>query len=99
MVVKVKEEEVKKEFMASSKVRSAKDEEGKKGAKKAKKSRCQQCGTSIEVIGFDCRCGSRFCVVHRHSAGHGCTYDYRAAGQSELRKANPKVVADKVRKI
>jgi len=51
------------------------------------------------VIGIDCRCGGHFCSVHRYSDMHECTFDYRQMAQSEIRKHNPVVAAEKVAKI
>jgi len=49
--------------------------------------------------GFDCRCGGHFCSVHRYSDMHQCAFNYHALAQSEIRKHNPIVAAEKVKKI
>lgn len=51
------------------------------------------------LTGFQCRCGHLFCALHRYSDKHSCTYDYKAAGQEAIAKANPLVVAEKVVKF
>jgi len=51
------------------------------------------------TAGFDCRCGGHFCSLHRYSDMHGCSFDYRQLAQSEIRKHNPVVAAEKVAKI
>jgi len=49
--------------------------------------------------GFDCRCGGHFCGMHRYSDMHQCAFNYHALAQSEIRKHNPVVAAEKVKKI
>jgi len=51
------------------------------------------------AVGFDCRCGGQFCSVHRYSDMHECSFDYRQLAQSEIRKHNPVVAAEKITKI
>ncbi|KAG8257589.1 AN1-type zinc finger protein 6 [Homalodisca vitripennis] len=48
---------------------------------------------------FECRCGGLYCAAHRYSERHDCTFDYRTLGAEEIRKNNPVVVAEKIRKI
>ncbi|KAH7637145.1 hypothetical protein HUG17_7351 [Dermatophagoides farinae] len=54
---------------------------------------------NYKIIGFDCRCGGRYCIEHRLAKEHLCQFDYRTYGINELTKANPKVVGDKIKKI
>jgi hypothetical protein len=61
--------------------------------------RCGSCRKRIGLTGFKCRCGITFCALHRYSDKHSCTYDYKAAGQEAIAKANPLVIAEKVVKI
>ena len=56
------------------------------------------CYTCV-FTGFDCRCGHVFCGTHRYSDLHGCTFDYRADAAAKIKKENPVVVAEKVKKI
>lgn len=69
-------------------------EEAKEGPK-----RCGMCRKRVGLTGFNCRCGSIFCSIHRYSDKHECTFDYRSAGQEAIAKANPVVKADKIDKI
>jgi len=63
----------------------------------------QVCATVVYVLGlwsgFDCRCGGHFCSLHRYSDMHQCAFNYHALAQSEIRKLNPVVAAEKVKKI
>lgn len=65
-----------------------------KGPKK-----CGTCKKRVGLTGFTCRCGNIFCAVHRYSDKHECPFDYRAAGQEAIAKANPVVKAEKIDKI
>ena len=61
--------------------------------------RCGSCRKRVGLTGFKCRCGHIYCALHRYSDKHSCTFDYKAAGQEAIAKANPLVVADKVVKF
>ncbi|XP_022896573.1 zinc finger A20 and AN1 domain-containing stress-associated protein 8-like isoform X1 [Olea europaea var. sylvestris] len=71
-----------------------KSEEVKQGPK-----RCSTCKKRVGLMGFNCRCGNLFCAVHRYSDKHECPFDYHAAGQESIAKANPVVRAQKLDKI
>ena len=62
-------------------------------------SRCNTCRKRVGLTGFNCRCGNIFCAVHRYSDKHNCPFDYHAAAQDAIAKANPVVKADKLDKI
>jgi len=66
---------------------------------KAKKKRCNTCKKRVGLTGFDCRCGGHYCSVHRYSDMHGCSFDYHELAQSEIRRQNPVVAAEKIKKI
>ncbi|KNA15584.1 hypothetical protein SOVF_096960 [Spinacia oleracea] len=68
-------------------------------AKKAGPSRCLTCRKRVGLTGFNCRCGNLFCAAHRYSDKHDCQFDYQAAAQNAIAKANPIVKADKLDKI
>ncbi|XP_075715616.1 AN1-type zinc finger protein 6-like [Rhinoderma darwinii] len=68
-------------------------------AKVKKVNRCHVCRKRVGLTGFDCRCGNIFCGIHRYSDRHSCSYDYKAEGAKKIRKENPVVVAEKIRKI
>lgn len=62
-------------------------------------SRCSTCKKRVGLTGFKCKCGNLFCGSHRYSEQHDCPFDYRAAGQDAIAKANPIVKAEKLDKI
>ena len=61
--------------------------------------RSSTCRTRDGLTGFNCSCGNLFCAVHRYSDKHECPFDYRAAAQDAIAKANPVVKAEKLDKI
>lgn len=50
-------------------------------------------------LGFDCRCGHKFCSKHRYSDQHDCSFDYKTDGRAALEKSHPVVVAAKLQKL
>lgn len=57
---------------------------------------CGTCNKKVGLIGFKCRCGSKFCGDHRYPESHDCSFDYKSTGRDAIAKANPVVKADKV---
>ncbi|XP_038869185.1 AN1-type zinc finger protein 5-like [Salvelinus namaycush] len=78
---------------------TASSDEAKEDTPKPKKNKCFMCRKRVGLTGFDCRCGNLFCGVHRYSDKHNCPYDYKAEAAAKIRKENPVVVADKIRRI
>ncbi|KAI7814229.1 AN1-type zinc finger protein 6 [Triplophysa rosa] len=66
---------------------------------KPKKNRCFTCRKKVGLAGFGCRCGLLFCSVHRYSDIHSCSFDYKADAAEKIRKENPVVVGEKIKKI
>lgn len=61
---------------------------------------CDKCGKKFGLTGgFPCRCGGTYCAFHRYSDRHDCTFDYREMGAAEIRRDNPVVVPEKLRKL
>ncbi|XP_057520303.1 zinc finger A20 and AN1 domain-containing stress-associated protein 8-like [Amaranthus tricolor] len=67
--------------------------------KKSGPNRCLTCRKRVGLTGFSCRCGNLFCAAHRYSDKHDCQFDYQAAAQSAIAKANPVIKAEKLDKI
>lgn len=66
----------------------------------SKSPRCQFCRKRVGPAGgYSCRCGGIFCSLHRYSDAHTCSYDYRKAGQDDIRRSNPQIVCSKLPKI
>ncbi|KAL5725544.1 hypothetical protein ACHQM5_008679 [Ranunculus cassubicifolius] len=64
-----------------------------------KKNRCLSCNKKVGLLGFDCKCGSTFCSMHRYPEKHECTFDFKAKGRELIAKSNPLVKADKLEKM
>uniref|UniRef100_A0A7N0TPH2 Zinc finger A20 and AN1 domain-containing stress-associated protein 8 n=1 Tax=Kalanchoe fedtschenkoi TaxID=63787 RepID=A0A7N0TPH2_KALFE len=58
--------------------------------------RCHCCRKRVGLTGFNCRCGSTFCSIHRYSDKHDCPFDYKNAGRDAIAEANPVIKADKL---
>jgi len=80
--------------LSQSSLSSSEGSDGKKP-----KRRCQECKKKIGLTGFTCRCGGMFCSIHRYSDKHNCNHDYKSPGAEQIRKSNPTIVAEKVKKI
>ncbi|KAJ7980759.1 zinc finger A20 and AN1 domain-containing stress-associated protein 8 [Quillaja saponaria] len=77
---------------------SCSEESGEPKPKEGPK-RCSSCNKRVGLTGFNCRCGSIFCALHRYSDKHNCPFDYRTAARDAIAKANPVVKAEKLDKI
>lgn len=47
-------------------------------------SKCWECKRRIGLLGFECRCGYKFCAKHRYPEQHICGYDYKKHQREEL---------------
>lgn len=56
---------------------------------------CAHC-KKVSLVSAKCRCDLTLCLKHLNGISHGCTFDYKAAHQAELRKNNPLVKAEKL---
>jgi predicted nucleic acid binding AN1-type Zn finger protein len=61
--------------------------------------RCPCCRKKLGLLDLACRCGTRFCGVHRLPEAHACKHDYRADAQKQLAKQLERVTGDKVTRI
>lgn len=57
------------------------------------------CKKKLKLTDIMCRCGLKFCALHRYSDKHNCTFDYKNMGKIELTKQNPIVNFSKLEKI
>jgi len=48
-----------------------------------------KCNKKVDLLGFDCKCGSIFCKLHRHPENHDCDFDSGSRDRENLRRANP----------
>ena len=60
---------------------------------------CEGCKKKLALTDFSCKCGIRFCVAHRLPEEHKCTFDFRAAGQTQLKADLVKVDGKKLDRV
>ncbi|WOG93272.1 hypothetical protein DCAR_0312553 [Daucus carota subsp. sativus] len=63
---------------------------------KNKPSRCLCCKKKMGLLGFACRCGGKFCSMHRYPEEHSCPFDYKTIGRAALARENPLVKNDRL---
>ena len=61
--------------------------------------RCWMCNKRIGLLGFGCKCGYKFCAIHRHSYDHNCDYDHTADDLNRLRNSNQQLKKNKIDRI
>lgn len=69
---------------------------------KSKKCCLKECGKKLSIIEreFVCRCGKKFCGLHRLPEQHNCIYDFGETKEEQDRKVESmKCVVDKISKI
>ncbi|XP_056427524.1 AN1-type zinc finger protein 6-like isoform X3 [Hyla sarda] len=69
------------------------------GSRRGKRKHSEKEQTLHSDDAIECRCGDIFCGIHRYSDRHSCSYDYKAEAAEKIRKENPVVVGEKIRKI
>ena len=68
---------------------------------KSESKRCghAECKKKLGLLGFDCKCGAKFCGSHRYPSDHACTFDFKAAAAATLQTQLASCVAEKINKI
>jgi hypothetical protein len=61
--------------------------------------RCWVCTKKVGLLGFACRCGYKYCGLHRYPEDHECAADFRGQDRKKLAAANPQVAPQKLGKI
>ncbi len=61
--------------------------------------KCWCCEKKIGLLGFSCKCGYKFCGLHRVPESHHCVVDYKRTDRKKLEAANPKLESQKLTKI
>lgn len=63
--------------------------------------KCYCCPKSVNIMGFDCKCGNRYCSVHRLPEEHKCSYDHKNDGLNKLKTklSSEKTIVEKIIKI
>jgi hypothetical protein len=65
---------------------------------KPKKARCAhyECNIKLGLMGFDCKCGFKYCASHRLPESHNCDFDHKSADKAVLAKQLVRCVGDKM---
>ena len=66
---------------------------------KKKRNRCEICNKKVGLTGLTCRCNKLFCSEHQYPDEHNCKFDYKEHGKEQLKKSNPLVIAEKIKKL
>ena len=61
----------------------------------------ESCKKKLKLISFDCKCGGKFCSVHRYMNSHNCPCieEKKKTCREEISNNNPEVNFAKVVKI
>lgn len=78
---------------------SQSDNEVPKKPKKKKYCCFGECKKKLTLMDMECKCGFKFCSLHRLPESHKCTYDFKNESKDLLAKRLIKVVKDKVERI
>jgi len=57
---------------------------------------CMKCNKKLYTMEFKCKCNEYFCIKHRYSDSHNCTYDYKNSNKEYLKKSNPIIIPKKL---
>ncbi len=60
---------------------------------------CEYCNRKIGINGFDCKCGSYFCIKHKFFKDHDCSFNYKTHQREMLKESIIKIKKEKVIKI
>lgn len=56
----------------------------KKRTSKSKRCRHESCRKKLKLTDYECRCGNRFCQLHRLPEMHKCSIDYKILNQASF---------------
>ena len=60
---------------------------------------CWVCSKRVGLLGFSCRCGYKFCGLHRYAEQHDCQVDFKKTDRKKLHVLNPKIENEKLKRI
>jgi hypothetical protein len=63
--------------------------------------KCAFCDRKLKLVEelITCKCGLKFCRLHRFFDNHKCTFNSIKSNYERLVEENPKVIAQKINKI
>jgi hypothetical protein len=54
------------------------------------------CKRKLMLTDLECKCGHRYCGLHRHAEEHKCTFDYKQHGLAHLSTTMVRCVASRL---
>lgn len=56
------------------------------------------CKKKLTMLDFNCKCGSKYCSLHRLPEDHECKFSHKETEKSQLKEKlyNNKIISDKV---
>jgi len=57
------------------------------------------CNKKLKLTDIKCRCGFKFCAIHRYSDKHNCTFNYKDMAKNQLIKQNPVINFQKIQQL
>ncbi|EPR79392.1 AN1-like Zinc finger protein [Spraguea lophii 42_110] len=68
--------------------------------KKSLEERCYKCKKRLlSYLQFACRCGNKYCSIHRFYDKHECTFDYKQDNVKKMSRENAKITCDKISRV
>ena len=62
--------------------------------------KCQFCGKKAGLLTFGCKCDfTDLCVKCRYPDIHECTYDPKPDHKEKIKRENPQLVSEKLKKL
>lgn len=61
--------------------------------------RCFSCNKYTGLLGFSCKCGFKYCGLHRYPEQHNCNFDYKQSDRQKLAQQLVNVNGNKINKI
>jgi hypothetical protein len=74
-------------------------DEPKEEIKRPKRCEHADCNKKLMITDFACKCKQFYCVTHRFSAAHSCSFDYKGTGKEQLSKQLAEVKGNRLEKI
>ena len=61
--------------------------------------KCEMCSKRIGLLGFLCKCGKKYCGLHRHAETHKCGTDFKREKRLQLEQSLCTIKPNKINKL
>lgn len=58
-----------------------------------------KCKKSLDFFSVTCKCGNHYCMKHKNSFDHKCTFNYISEAKKKLEYTIPKIIPNKLEQI